>query len=439
MNRLAGYGIAVPDTPLLIEAGIALALVLVALALGWLAGRRLGPPLADAWRTHLEGSIEGLAPRICQIVRHGVAAALLSIVAASYGWHPLSAFGIGLALGLATARLAIDVLRGLHLPRWAAWSIGAAILVAILSNAFGGFDNVTSTLEGIGFNVGRRRLSLLSLVSVAAVGVSLYALVRLANRVVNHSIDRAKSLDATQKVLAQKLGAIGAVAVAFFFGVDLLGIDLTTFAVFSGGLGLAVGFGLQKTVGNLIAGIILLMDRSIKPGDIIVVGQSFGWVNKIGVRAVSVITRDGKEHLIPNENLMTQEVENWSFTDRNVRVRIPVKVGYESDLKHAQALMLRAATESPRVLKSPKPNVWLTSYGDYAAEHEILVWISDPESGVGNVRSDVLNRLWVLFKEEGIVIPVPRREMILRDPGSGLGGIAGVAPTAPPKEPTPDA
>jgi small-conductance mechanosensitive channel len=423
--RLADYGIIVPGWPDLIEAGIAAALVLVALVLGWVAGRRLGPPIAAFWSARVGSTVDGLGPRMCQIMRHGAAALLLAIVAGAYGWHPWSAFGIGLALGLATGRVAIDVLRGLHLPRWAAWSIGAVVFVAVLSNAFGGFDNVTGTLERIGFDVGRRRLSLLSLVSVAVVAIGLYALVRLTNRVVSHSIGRAKSLDATQKLLAQKLAAIGAVVVAFFFGIDLLGIDLTTFAVFSGGLGLAVGFGLQKTVGNLIAGIILLMDRSIKPGDVIVVGESFGWVNKIGVRAVSVITRDGKEHLIPNENLMTQEVENWSFTDRNVRVRIPVKVGYESDLKLAQALMLRAASESPRVLKSPKPNVWLVSYGDYAAEHDILVWISDPESGVGNVRSDVLNRLWLLFKEHGIVIPVPRREMILRDPGS-------IAPVAPP-------
>jgi small-conductance mechanosensitive channel len=156
------------------------------------------------------------------------------------------------------------------------------------------------------------------------------------------------------------------------------------------------------------------MDRSIKPGDVIVVGEEAGRVNKIGVRAVSVITRDGKEHLIPNENLMTQEVENWSFSDRNVRVRIAVRVGYDCDLKLAQALMLRAAAESPRVLKSPRPNVWLTAYGEYAVEHEILAWISDPEGGVGNVRSDVLNRLWWLLKEHDIRIPVPQHEIRLR-------------------------
>jgi small-conductance mechanosensitive channel len=240
------------------------------------------------------------------------------------------------------------------------------------------------------------------------------ALVRLANRVVSHSIARSKALDPTQKLLGQKIAGIAIVVAAFFFSIDLLGIDLTAFAVFSGALGLAVGFGLQKTVGNLIAGIILLMDRSIKPGDVIVVGDSFGWVNKIGVRAVSVITRDGKEHLIPNENLMTQEVENWSYSDRNVRVRIPVSVAYDCDLRLAQQLMLQAATESPRVLKSPKPNVWLTNYGNDGVEHEILAWISDPESGVGNVKSDVLNRLWWLLKDAGISIPFAQRDVYVK-------------------------
>ena len=252
---------------------------------------------------------------------------------------------------------------------------------------------------------------MLSLIIIAITAVVLFAAVKLLNRALGHWIASSPGLDPTQKLLAQKLAAIAAVTIAFFVGIDLLDIDLTAFAVFSGAFGLAVGFGLQKTIGNLIAGIILLMDRSIKPGDVIVVGESFGWVNRIGIRAVSVLTRDGKEHLIPNENLMTNEVENWSYTDRNVRVRIPVTVGYGCDLKLAQELMLRAATESPRVLNSPKSNVWLTGFGESGVEHDILVWISDPESGVGNVRSDVLNRLWWLFKDHGIEIPYPNRRI----------------------------
>ncbi len=412
---MAARGLPVPGPGEAIEAGAALVCVLLALALGWGAGRWAGPRLSDLWRAQVGDHAVGLAARMCDILRHFVAVLVLALVAQAWDWHPFAEVVVGLALGAAVARLAVQLLRGVALARWMAWTVAGILFVGVLSGTVGGLEPITRTLDAIGFSVGRRRLSLLAVVSTLLTAVVLYAVVRIANRVVAHGVAQARGLDPAQKLLAQKLASIAVVIAAFFFGIDLLGIDLTTFAIFSGGLGLAVGFGLQKTVGNLIAGIILLMDRSIKPGDVIVVGDSFGWVNKIGVRAVSVITRDGKEHLIPNENLMTQEVENWSFSDRNVRVRIPVGVGYETDLRLAQKLMLQAATESPRVLRSPKPNVWLLSYGEYAVEHEILAWISDPEQGVGNVRSDVLNRLWDLFAENGIRIPVPRRELTIRE------------------------
>ncbi len=415
----AGTGLPLPTRVDAVEIAAAGALILLSLVAGVLASRTLGPRLSAAWRTHVANHAEGLGPRIGLIVRHGVAALGLAIVASAYGWHPLAAAPIGLALGSAAALCMHQLLRGLGIPRWATWLVATIVFVGLFSRAVGGLQPIRETLDLVGFDVGTRRFSLLALVTILIVSVSLIAVVRLANRIIGHAITRSHGLDATQKLLGQKIAAIAVVAVAFFVGLDLLGIDLTAFAVFSGAFGLAVGFGLQKTIGNLIAGIILLMDRSIKPGDVIVVGESFGWVNKIGVRAVSVLTRDGKEHLIPNENLMTQEVENWSFTNRNVRVRIPVRIGYESDLRLAQELMLRAAVESPRVLKSPKPNVWLTAYGDYALEHEILAWISDPESGVGNVRSDVLNRLWWLFKEHGITVPVTRQELFVRERREG--------------------
>jgi small-conductance mechanosensitive channel len=239
--------------------------------------------------------------------------------------------------------------------------------------------------------------------------------IRLASRVINHSIARTRGLDATQQLLAQKLAGVALLVAAFFIGIDIIGIDLTAFAVFSGAFGLAVGFGLQKTFGNLIAGIILLMDRSIKPGDVIVVGDSFGHVTKIGVRAVSVVTRDGKEHLIPNENLMTQEVENWSYSSKDVRIHIPVGISYEADLPLAQKLMVEAARASKRVLANPAPTVWLRAFGESSVDHEILAWISDPEGGVGNVQSEVLNRLWLLFKENGIALPYPQRDIHVKD------------------------
>ncbi len=232
-------------------------------------------------------------------------------------------------------------------------------------------------------------------------------------------LKRATRLDGTQQLLAQKISTILVWAAAFFVGIDLLGIDLTAFAVFSGAFGLAIGFGLQKTFGNLIAGIILLMDKSIKPGDVISVtdqaGQeSFGQIRKIGIRAISVITRDRTEYLIPNENLMINQVVNWSYSSRDVRVKVPVGVSYSTDMDLTEELLLKAAKETPRVLKYPAPRAFMVGFGDSSVDWEIRFWIEDPEDGLGNVRSDVLKRVWTLFLENEIEIPFPQRDLNLR-------------------------
>lgn len=281
-------------------------------------------------------------------------------------------------------------------------------------------NETSRAMDRIALEVGTHRVSLLNIVVVVAVSVLIYVAARIAFRVVGGLIRRSARLDPSQQVLIQKLAGLAITALAILIGVDLLAIDLTAFTVFSGALGLAVGFGLQKTLGNMIAGLILLMDRSVKPGDVIVVGDTFGAINKIGIRAVSVVTRDGKEHLIPNEKLMTDSVENWSYSSRNVRLRIPVGVSYASDLEVAQRLMLQAAGAATRVLKEPPPAVWLKGFGDSAVDHDILVWIEDPELGVGNVQSEILNILWVLFKQHNIEIPFPQRDVHVRTlPQSG--------------------
>lgn len=409
---LKAQGFAIPEGSEAIETGIVAALIVAALAAGLFTGRWLGPRAGSLWTRHFGHHAEGIGGRVGGIIRHGIAAALLSILLAAGEWPPLAAALIGFFLGAAVARMAVEVLRGLRIPRWMAWPVAFILFAATLSYSVGGLAPIQTKLSAIGLPIGAKFISVYAMIVALLTIVCLFAGIRLANRLIGHAILRTTGFDPTQKLLAQKLAGIAVIVVAFFIGIDLLDIDLTTFTVFSGALGLAVGFGLQKTIGNLIAGIILLLDRSIKPGDVIVVAdKEVGWVNKIGVRAVSVITRDGKEHLIPNEDLMTKEVENWSYTDRNVRVRVPVTVAYDCDLKLAQELMLRAASESPRVLDDPKSNVWLTEFGENGVKHDVLVWINDPQSGVGNVRSDVLNRLWVLFKEHGITVPYPQREV----------------------------
>lgn len=164
----------------------------------------------------------------------------------------------------------------------------------------------------------------------------------------------------------------------------------------------------------MISGIILLMDKSIKPGDVIAVEGSYGWVNALGARYVSVLTRDGKEHLIPNENLITQTVENWSYSDSKVRLHIPIGVSYDSDVRLVQKLLLQAVQDQPRVLKEPEPRCLITGFGDSSIDCEIRAWIFDPQQGIANVKSDIYFRIWELFKEHGVEIPFPQRDIHIK-------------------------
>jgi small-conductance mechanosensitive channel len=278
---------------------------------------------------------------------------------------------------------------------------------------------MVETLDKMAIDIGDMHVSawdgLVVLAVIFLVIAGAWALSKLSHALLR----RVTKLDSTQQLLADKILTIAIWGAAFFLGIDLLGIDLTALAVFSGAFGLAIGFGLQKTFGNLIAGIILLMDKSIKPGDVIAVtdmagNESFGQIRKIGVRAVSVTTRDQREYLIPNENLMINQVENWSYSSKNVRMQVNVGVSYNADMKLAEELMLQAARDSKRVLKSPPPTVWMSEYGDSSVNFVIHCWINDPEDGVGNVRSEVLKNLWWAFKDNGIEIPFPQRDINLR-------------------------
>lgn len=281
------------------------------------------------------------------------------------------------------------------------------------------WDKLISQLDRIGFDVGDYHISLFGAFKLLAVASAVLILGWLANKLIKRFFRRMHRLDQAQQLLGEKLIGIAVWIVLVLVGIDYLGISLTALTVFSGAFGLAVGFGLQKTFGNLISGIILLMDRSIKPGDVIAVGDSnmrtVGQVNRIGIRAVSVTTRDQIEYLIPNELLMTQTVENWSFSTRDVRLKVPVGIAYGSDVELAERLMLQAATETERVHSDPAPSVWLHAFGDNAIQFEIQLWIDDPEAGVGNIRSDLLKRIWVLFRENGIHLPYPQRDLHIKE------------------------
>jgi len=210
--------------------------------------------------------------------------------------------------------------------------------------------------------------------------------------------------------------------IAFLLALKSVGIDLTTLAVFSGAIGVGIGFGLQKIFSNFISGFILLFDRSIRPGDVITVGNRFGWVQALHARYVVVRDRDGVETLIPNENLITTEVTNWSYTDRNVRLKIPVQISYRCDVELAMQQMLEAGEEHPRVLKDPAAVTRLMAFGDNGIELELRIWVRDPEAGVGSVRSDINLSIWRRFKAHGIIIPFPQRDVHIINHGEDLNG-----------------
>ena len=189
---------------------------------------------------------------------------------------------------------------------------------------------------------------------------------------------------------------------------------LTALAVFGGAIGLGLGFGLQKVISNLVSGMILLMDKSVKPGDVIAIDDTFGWINRLSARYVSVITRDGTEHLIPNEDLISQRVENWSYSDSLIRLKLPIGIAYESDVPKAMSLAVDAATGVNRVLVTPKPVCRLMNFGSDSVELELRVWIDDPERGVANVRSDVLLNVWNAYHDGGIEFPFSQRDLHLR-------------------------
>ena len=204
---------------------------------------------------------------------------------------------------------------------------------------------------------------------------------------------------------------IALLTIAVLVGLTSIGIDFTAVAVFSGAIGVGIGFGLQKVVSNLISGMILLLDRSIKPGDVIEIGEAYGWISKLGARYAAIVTRDGKEYLIPNEDLITQQVVNWSFSDRAVRLKIGVGVSYQSDVRKALDLMMEAAQENDRVLKAPPPATRLIGFGDNSVDLELRIWVNDPEAGVVNVASDIRLAIWDKFHAEGIEFPFPQRDL----------------------------
>ena len=249
--------------------------------------------------------------------------------------------------------------------------------------------------------------------STIALAVLLSVALYLAS-LIEARIRTSQTLSPTVQVLFTKSLKMVLVSLAVLVAINSVGVDLTGLAVLGGLLGVGIGFGLQKIVSNLISGVILLIDKSIKPGDIIAVSGTYGWVTALGGRYVSVVTRDGVEHLIPNETLISEPVENWTHTQRQDAPQGRSFVHHDSDLKQVIALCEDAATATARVLPEPAPKCLFIEFGESSLKLQLRFWIGDAQNGVQNVKSDVLLEIWQRFKQHGVRVPYPQRDLHVR-------------------------
>jgi small-conductance mechanosensitive channel len=293
-----------------------------------------------------------------------------------------------------------------------AWVIAALNILGILTPAI-------QFLDEISFSLGQATISVLTIIQAAVTLGILLWISAIAGQITESKLKSAQNLSPSIQVLTIKFMRISLGAVAFIMALAIVGVDLTAFAVVGGAVGVGIGFGLQRIFANLISGFILLMDRSIKPGDVIVVADSYGRVDALTARYVSVTTRDGVEHLIPNEELIINRVENWSHSQTLLRLRQIVGVHYKADLHKAIALCKEAANETDRILSEPAPNCLVKEFGDNSVNLEMRVWINDPMNGRANVTSDLLLCIWDKFLEHDIEIPYPQRDLHIRSSDIG--------------------
>ena len=272
----------------------------------------------------------------------------------------------------------------------------------------------TGWLDGISLDGRKEGLTVYDLI-VSSLSVAAFVYGALAlSRITDSVLHNKSGLSPSAQALISKVVKFTLLGVAALIGLSVVGIDLTAFAVFGGAIAVGIGLGLQKVFSNLIAGIILLSDNSIKPGDTIVSAGRYGKVNRLSARYISMITRDGIEFLIPNDELINTRVENWSHSDENVRMKCPIGIHYKADLHLAIQLCIEAARETPRVLKFPKPVCLLKGFGDSSVDLELRFWIRDPMNGCSNVKSEVLLKVWDKFHENQIEIPYPQRDIHIR-------------------------
>lgn len=404
--------------------------VLFLAAAGALAVRhKVGLSLAARGEASGGDSLRGVALKSLQRIIFPLGMLLGVLLARSlllYWGNPVDLLNVAIALllSLVSIRVAVYVLRKTFRPGPVvkAWEnlIATSLWIVVALHLLGWLPAVLKALDAMDLEVGKTRISLLETGKLILTLALLWLLALWLARIIEGRIARSTYLGRGMQVALAKLARFVLLVLACLLALNAVGIDLTVLAVFGGALGVGLGFGLQRIASNFISGFIILFDRSIRPGDVITIDNTLGWVQELHARYVVVRSRDGVDRLIPNEHLITNPVINWSYTDTNVRVKVPVSISYDDDPEQAMTLLLQAARASPRVLDTPAPTARFLAFGDSDIKLELRVWIDDPEAGLAGVRSDINLAIWRLFKEAGITIPYPQRDLHIRQHASGM-------------------
>jgi small-conductance mechanosensitive channel len=417
------------STPQILAEAVAIVLtVLLASALahyvkGWIRPLATRPDLGQ-WPRRLAVAGMVLAPSFIAVV-------LILGLRGAFASLDMETGLIDIALDLATVMVLVRF--GVHAlsvslgpNSWIRnWEIQLTLFVwaAISFQVLGWFSGIERTLDRIDLIPGKAQFSLWSLIKGIVVIAGFLVVTSLIARTIERRVMKLEGLAISTRIGISKFSTFALLALGVLLGVNASGVDLTALTVLTGAVGLGLGFGLQSIASNFVSGFVLLLDKSIKPGDVIsftgttgTSSENFGWVQELRGRYIVVRDRDGVETLVPNQNLMTNSVINWSYSDQRVRIRLPVHISFQDDPELALQVLIDAAANHPRILKDPGPVSRLMSFENFGMRVEVRFWIRDPMNGVNNVRSDVNREIWRLFKKHGITIPVQQHDVRMVTP-----------------------
>lgn len=405
-----------------VQVGLILAAAVAAFAVAEAVKSRSDSAAGAAWPSSLRRLSRGLTLSSGTVVFALLAIAMRATMIALAPPH--HTYLLATAARLAIAWLVIRLVASLIRNNTVVWLVSvSAWTVAALSIA-GWLDPVIDALDSVAVVMGGIRLTpLLAIKATVFLAVALW-LAGLVSRFLETRIEGSRDLTPSLQVLLTKIVRFALTVVAVMVVMAAVGIDMSSLAIFTGAVGVGLGLGLQKIVSNFVSGIILLTDKSVKPGDLITVGDYFGRISSMNTRYISVAAGDGREFLIPNEDLVTQKVVNWTYADRTALAKINFATSYDADPRAVCKLATDIAASTPRVMTGQPPSCLLTEFGDNGMKFTLTFWVPDIDAGTDNVRSEVLTALWDAFRREGIRIPVPARDVRLSD-ARAAGGAAG--------------